>query len=218
MMEKIKVLVVDDHPLFREGLCRILNTEKDMSCMAAADSGEEGVKLTKKLLPDIALIDINMPGMDGIEVAKQIKAACPDTAVLMLSAYKYPYYVLSCLQLGVDGYMLKNAPRSELVNAIRMIHAGEGVFSIEATSKVMSSLGTDKEKAGTNALRKRELEVLKLAASGMANKDIASQLGISSNTVGTHFVNIFRKLGAQSRTEAILRALKEGWFILDEIQ
>lgn len=218
-MEKIRVLVADDHPLFREGLSRLFQDEKDLECVATAEDGEEAVRLTQELCPDVAILDVNMPKLTGIDAARQIKNTCPKTAVLMLSAYKYNHYVITSIQAGVDGYLLKNTPRSELIEAIRMIHSGKGVFNLEAISKILRKLtsGKDSAKSGPNELRKRELEVLKLAARGMSNKQISSELNITDNTVGTHLVSVFRKLGVESRTEATLYALKEGLISTDDI-
>lgn len=218
-MKKIRVLVADDHPVFGEGLRRLLNHEKDLYCIGVAADGLEAVKLAKELHPDVALVDVSMPTMNGIEVAKQIKRICPTTAVLMLSAYKYQQYVLACIEAGANGYLLKTTPRRELFCAIRMAYGGQGVFNLEVTSNVLHGLASlkDKHRAGSCKLHSRELQVLKLAARGMSNKKIASELGISSNTVGTHFVNIFRKLRVESRTEAALYALKEGFITMDDV-
>jgi NarL family two-component system response regulator LiaR len=218
-VDKIKVLLADDHILFGEGMRRLLMTEADIECVAIAADGEEAVRLTKELHPDVVLIDIAMPKMDGIEAARQIKSACPQTAVVIISAYKYDHYVLACMQAGVNGYLLKNTPHSDMVNAIRMVRSGEGVFSLEATGKVLRRLASDKGnlETGFGGLHKRELQVLKLAAAGLGNKEIARELGISENTVATHFVNIFRKLGVESRTEAALYAFREGWLKVEDI-
>jgi len=125
---KIKIMVADDNPLFREELCRLLDSEGDIECVAVAADGHEALRLAKEHQPDIALIDVNMPNMSGIEAARQIKIACPSISILMLSAFKYSHYVRSCIQAGVEGYLLKTTPRAELINAIRMLHSGEGVF------------------------------------------------------------------------------------------
>jgi NarL family two-component system response regulator LiaR len=219
MMDKIKVLIVDDHPLFREGLCQLLLKEKDLDCVAIAGNGEEAVKLASKFVPDIALIDVAMPDMNGVETAKKIKKECPATKVLMLSAFKYHYQVLACIQAGVDGYLLKNTRRRELVNAIRMVYAGDKVFSDEATGNILRGI-TDgnKGKVYIGDLNPRELEVFKLAAMGKSNKDIAHELGISVHTVATHLFRIFAKMGVQSRTEATLFALQEGWFTVNDLK
>lgn len=221
MSQNISVLVADDHPVFREGLCALLNSEDGVDCVGIAEDGHQAIKLTSELLPDVVLLDIAMPNIDGIEAAKQIMKVCPTTAVLILSAYKYDHYVLACLQAGVNGYLLKTTPRVDLINAIRMVHGGRGVFSLEATGKVMHSIAVAGDNVETAAVRakwhRRHIQILKLAAKGMANKEIARELGISTNTVGTHFINIFRKLGVGSRTEAILYALKEGLFTMEDI-
>jgi DNA-binding NarL/FixJ family response regulator len=218
-IKKIKVLVADDHPVFREGLCRLLEDEKDIEVVAQAADGKEAIKLAKELLPDVAIIDVVMPGVGGIEATRQIKAACPATAILMVSAYAYEAYILASLQAGAAGYLLKNALSSQLVNAIRLVHGGEAVFNFKAISKSMRRIIGDKGelKGSLEGLHRRELEVLKLAAKGLSNKEIAAELFISERTVQTHLVNIFRKLKVGSRTEAVLHALKEGWLTLDDL-
>jgi NarL family two-component system response regulator LiaR len=218
-MGKIRVLIADNHPVFREGLSRLFQEEEDLECVATAQDGKEAVMLAQKLQPDVAIIDVNMPETSGIEAVKQIKKACPNTGILMLSAYKYSHYVISSIQAGADGYLVKNIPRQKLVEAIRLIHTGQGVFNLEASSGVLRRLVTRANGISTShtILHDRELEVLKLVARGMTNKQIANELNISENTVGTHLVKIFRKLGVQSRTEAILYALREGLIATDEI-
>jgi DNA-binding NarL/FixJ family response regulator len=178
-----------------------------------ASDGEETIKLVKELAPDVALLDIAMPKSDGIETAKQINAICPSTSIIIVSAYKYDHYVLACMQAGVKGYLLKNTPRDDMINAIRMVNSGEVVFSHEATKDIIRHLADDTKKVKTirGGLQKREIEVLDLASRGFGNKGIATELGISENTVASHFQNIFRKLGVDSRTEATLHAFREGW-------
>jgi len=218
MAEKIKVLVADDHAMFRDGLDRMLNNEEDIECVATAGDGEQAINLAKEFLPDVAIIDVAMPRMNGIEAAKQIKAACPSIAILIVSAYKYRYYILACMKARVSGYLLKDSGRDELVNAIRMIHAGKTVFDHEIASKIQDDLASKQNTGGgTPVLGNRELEVLSLAATGMGNKEIGHRLNISVYTVSTHLVHIFRKLGVESRTAAILYTLKEGWFNIDDV-
>ena len=218
-MEKIKVLVADDHPAFREGLGRLLAEEKDIEIVAKAADGEETVSLAKELLPDVTIMDIAMPKLNGIEAARQIKAACPTTAILMVSAYDYESYMLASLRVGAAGYLLKSAPLHDLISAVRLVHAGEGVFDLKAASRLIRRLAAVKgeERKNLEELHYRELQVLKLAAKGMSNKEIARELVISERTIQTHLVNIFRKLKVGSRTEAVLRALKEGWLTLDDL-
>lgn len=219
-MENIRVLVADDHPIFREGLARLFRDERGLDCVAVAQDGEEAIRLAQKLQPDVAILDVEMPKINGLDAARKIKKTCPNTAVLMLSAYKYSDYIIAAIQAGVDGYLLKDTPRSELIEAIRMIHAGQGVFNLEATGKILRRITAATNSIGLlghDGLRSRELEVLKLVAQGMTNKQIANELSITENTVGTHLGNIFRKLGVASRTEAALYALKEGLISINDI-
>jgi len=218
-MEKIRVLIADDHPAFREGLCQLIEHEEDLECVAKPADGEEAVRLAIELLPDVAIIDIAMPGLNGIEAARQIKAARPAIAILMVSAFGYESYVLASLRAGAAGYLLKNTPLRELTNAIRSVHASEAVFDLKAASKILRRLADDKgeKRGGLEELQPRELEVLRLAGKGMSNKEIAGELVLSERTVQTHLVNIFRKLGVGSRTEAVLHALREGWLTLDDL-
>jgi DNA-binding NarL/FixJ family response regulator len=216
---KIKVLVADYHPVFREGLCRLLEDEIDLEIVGSAADGEEAIRLAKDLVPDVAIIDVAMPGISGIDAATQIKAACPATAILMMSACRYESYMLASLRAGVAGYLLKNVPLRDLVNAIRLVHAGEAVFDLKAASKILSRMAGDKseERRDLEGLGRRELEVLRLAAKGISNKEIGAELVISERTVQTHLVNIFRKLRTNSRTAAVLTALKEGWLTIDDL-
>lgn len=218
-MEKIRVLIADDHPPFVEGLTLLLEREPDLEVIATPTNGEEAVRLAKELRPDVAIIDVAMPRLNGIEAAKQIKAVCPEVAILMFSAYDYEPYLLSSLQAGVSGYMLKSSPVRDLIRAIRSVHEGQAVFDFKAVKKVLCSLVTDigDERKGLRGLHHRELEVLRLAAKGISNKEIANNLGIGYRTVQTHLLRVFRKLGVNSRTEAVLRALKEGWLTLDDL-
>ena len=210
-MSRIKFVIVDDHLLFREGLKELLSTESDLECVAAVDGSEEVVNTLKQRGADVVLLDISMPGIDGIELAKAIKSQCPETAVLIITAYAYSGYIQACIQAGVDGYLLKNTPRRQLVEAIRMVRKGESVFCAKVTDTIRHRMRGATAYAGPcKDLKAREIEVIKLVAKGITNKQIASMLNISVNTVGTHLSNIFRKIGAESRTEAAIIALKEG--------
>ena len=218
-MQRIRIVVADENPIFREGLCRLLEDENDLEAVGCAADGADAVRLAKELLPDVAIIDVAMRGINGIEAATQIKAACPGTAILMMSAYIYESYMLASLRAGAAGYLLKNIPLRDLINAIRLVHAGEGVFNLKAASKILSRSAGDKgnERRNLKGLRQRELEVLGLVAKGLGNKEIAAELVVSERTVQTHLVNIFRKLRVNSRTAAVLAALKEGWITLDDL-
>ena len=218
-MEKIRLLIADDHPTFLEGLSRLLQDEEDLECIAKSTDGVETIKLAKELEPDVAIIDVSMPNLNGIEAAKQIKAACPTTAVLMISGFEYQSYIVASLQAGARGYMSKNAPLNEIVSAIRLVHKGGSVLDLKDTDKVVRYLTArgGSNKIDFEQLQSRELEVLKLAAKGMSNKEIAKELFISERTVQTHLVNIFRKLGVGSRTQAVLDGLRKGWLTLDNL-
>lgn len=221
-MDKIRFLIVDDHPAFSKGLARMLEDEEDFECVGQASDGAEAINLTRKLKPDIALIDVSMPKMSGIQAAKEIRKHYPKTAVIMLSAFDYEAYVLTSLRAGARGYILKTTPLEKLTSAIRLVRKGESVLDIKATDKLVQHLqprafnGDGRGNISFDMLHPRELEVIDLTAKGLSNKEIASQLVISERTVQTHLVNIFRKLGASSRTQAVLYALKEGWIELGD--
>jgi DNA-binding NarL/FixJ family response regulator len=214
-VDKIRVIIADDHELVRDGLRRILEAEEDIECVGVAENGLNATKLAQELLPDVALVDVTMPDMDGIEATKAIKQVSPNTAILVVSAYDYEHFVLACIEAGASGYVLKaDMPARGLVRAVHMVHEGVSVYDREP-SKLMRKLASAKGKrvGGPSELGPRELEVLMLAAKGMSNKQIAIKLGISDQTVGTHFANMFRKLKVQSRMEAVLSAFRKGWIV-----
>jgi NarL family two-component system response regulator LiaR len=220
-MGKISIILADDHALVREGTRERLEREEDFEVIGEAADGEEAVRLVGQLKPSVAIIDIAMPKVNGIEAAKQIKKAQPRTAVLVLSAYDDDQYIYAVLEAGADGYLLKNVRGHQLVDAIREVCAGEVVLDPHVARKVVqwfSSLSRgDRAEGAGDYLSERELEVLKLAAKGMSNKEIAAELALGVRTVQSHLSHIFDKLGVSSRTEAVLRALKEGWLSLEQI-
>lgn len=219
-MKKIRVLIADDHPVVREGTRRLLESESDIEVVGEASDGEEAVSQAARLQPDVAIIDIAMPRLNGIEATKQIKALLPATAVLILTAYDNDQYIIALLEAGAAGYLLKDARGHELVEGIRSVHSGESVLHPVIARKVLRRFvpSAQETKEGTlELLSERELQVLKLAAKGMSNKDIAEKLYLSVRTVQAHLSNIFNKLQVGSRTEAILHGLKEGWFSLEDI-
>jgi NarL family two-component system response regulator LiaR len=220
-MDKIKVLIADDHAVVREGTKQILEQEPDIDVVAEAADGQEAVKLAGTSRPDVAIIDINMPVLDGIEATKQIKSLYPSTAVLILSAYDDDQFVFSLLEAGAAGYLLKSIRGRELVDAVRQVHAGESVLHPAIARKVLNRFVTDPAKApphkAAELLSEREIEVLRLATRGLSNQDIADKLCLSLRTVQAHLGHIFNKMQVSSRTEAVVRALKEGWVTLEDI-
>jgi two-component system, NarL family, response regulator LiaR len=211
-MEKIRVVIADNHPAFREGLCRLLSDEKELEVVGQAGDGEEIITLSKNLKPDVAIVDVAMPKLSGIEATKRIKETSPNTAVLIVSAFNYQTYILASLRAGAAGYLTKDTPIRELVTAVRLAYAGDGIIDRSAANNIIRHLIADKNaKKGNLDLYPREIEVLKLTAKGMRNKEIAKELNISERTVQAHLSNIFSKLEVDSRTEAVLQALKEGW-------
>jgi len=214
-----KVLIADDHSTFSEGLQRVLSEEQDMEVVGIARNGEQAIVMARESQPDVVLMDIAMPVLNGIEATRQIKAILPTTAVLVLSAYGYAPYVFSVLEAGAGGYLLKNAPMREVIRAIRALRDGESVFDQEVAEKVLRNLVKSWRGglATSNQLNPRELEVIKLGAKGLSNDEIAEKLNISPRTVQTHFTHIFTKLEVGSRLEAILRCLKEGWLLFDDL-
>ncbi len=219
-MERIKVLIADDHAFVRESTRRILEQEPDLEVVAEAGDGEQAVKLTCDLKPNVALLDVAMPRLDGVEATRRIKALCPAVAVLVLSAYDDDQFVFGLLEAGAAGYLLKNVRGQEIVDAIRAVHSGESVLHPSVARKVLNrfagSSGKVLYKKSSDILTGREMEVLKMVTRGLSNKEIAEALYLSVRTVQGHLVNIFNKLKVSSRTEAVVYALKEGWVTLDD--
>ena len=192
-----------------------------MEIIGEASDGQEAIELVSKLLPHVVLMDIAMPTVNGIEATKTIKAQHPSTAVLILTAYDNDQYIMALLEAGAAGYLLKNVSGSNLVNAIRAVHAGEAVLHPTIAQKVFSRLGAGTQESGAPVqsieLSERETEILKMAAQGLSNQEVADRLFLSRRTVQAHLANIFRKMDVGSRTEAVLQALKKGWLGLDDL-
>jgi len=216
--EKIRVLLADDHSLLREAMRNCIDHEEDMEVVGEAGDGEEAVRLCSDLNPDIVIMDIVMPKLNGIEASKQIKEMNPAVAVLILTAYDDDRYILGLLEAGAAGYLLKSARGRTVVEAVRTISRGESVLHPTVIAKLLKhALRTEvspEESRYGDLLSAREMEIMKLAARGMSNKDIAEELCLTVRTVKAHLSNIFSKLGVASRTEAILKGLREGWLSL----
>lgn len=221
-MDTISVLLADDHVLVRQGTRELLEREGDLEVVGEAGDGEEAVALAVDLRPDVVIMDIAMPKLSGIEATRRIKSAQPDSAVLILSAYDDDQYVFALLEAGAAGYLLKDVPAQELVEAIRAVHAGESILHPAIARKVINRFASPLHEVATgiesDELTEREMEVLKLAAKGMTNMEIANALSLSVRTVQGHLSNIFSKMQVGSRTEAVIQALGKGWFTLEEIQ
>ena len=220
MSKAIRVILAEDHTLVREGTRRILEQHRDLQVVGEAADGNEAVALVERLRPDVAVVDIAMPRLNGIEATRRIKAISPATSVLILSAYDDDQYVSALLEAGAAGYVLKDLPGHELVEAVRSVHAGEAVLHPVIARKVLRHFTAGAEggdRQSTTQLSPREQEVLKLAAQGRANKDIARHLTLSERTVQVHLSHIFDKLGVASRTEAVIRGLREGWLKLEDL-
>ena len=218
-MGKIKVLLAEDHVIVREGTREFVQREPDMEIIGEAGDGEEAVKLATELKPDVVVMDIAMPKLNGVEATKQIKAVAPSIAVLILTAYDYDQYIFALLEAGAAGYLLKGVRAGELIDAIRAVYAGESVLHPVVARRVVDRLVSPSrdETQATEPLSEREVEVLKLAATGVSNKDIAQQLFLSPRTVQAHLGHIFNKLGVASRTEAVLYGLRKGWLTLEDL-
>ena len=215
----ITILIADDHPTYREGLRQLLSAETDFECIGVACDGAEAIEMAKQFQPDVALIDIIMPELNGIKATAHIKASCPNTAVLVLSAFDQTAYILPVVQAGASGYLLKNSSLDDIANAIRLVHSGDTVLDSAAVDVVMANIRTGSTSKGNRSddLGSREMEVLTLTAKGMSNKDIAEQLTLSERTVQKHLVSIFKKLSVSSRTQAVLYALRKGWLSLEDL-
>jgi NarL family two-component system response regulator LiaR len=202
----IRVIIVDDHAVVRSGLSAFLMVYDDLDFVGEAASGEEAIRLCKKLCPDVVLMDLVMPGMDGAEATQAIREECPDIQVIALTSFKEDDLVQRTLKAGAIGYLLKNVSANELVSAIRAAHAGKPTLAPEAAHVLIQasqgppSIGSD--------LTAREHEILALMVSGLSNPEIAEQLVVSRSTVKFHVSSILSKLGVSSRTQAVTLALQ----------
>lgn len=212
----VRVLIVEDQALVRQGLRTILDLEEGIQVVGEAADGVEALKRIPDLLPEVALVDVRMPRMDGIELVRRLRQEYPRVMPIFLTTFDDDEYVFEGLRAGARGYVLKDTPSEELAVAIQRVHRGEAVLGGEVTSKVIEEFGRLSKApgtggAGSESLSERELEVLKLVASGASNREIAKKLYITEGTVKNHISNVLRKLGFRDRTQAALYAQEHGW-------
>lgn len=212
METRINVLIADDHSLLRQGLKQILELENDIVVIAQASNGNEAVQYAEEYKPDVILMDINMPGLNGLQAIAEIKQKKLSSKIIVLTIHEDREYLFKTLQMGAEGYVLKDAEPAVLIEAIRNVNTGQSYIQPNMTMELVKEFNRvtlhDKEKHEDNNLTSREIEVLELIAEGMINKEIARQLYISEKTVKNHVSNIFRKLNVSDRTQAAIYAFK----------
>ncbi len=210
----IRVILADDHAVVRKGIREFLEEEGDITILAEAGDGNSALSLIQDHAPDVAVLDIQMPGPSGIEVTRALRAAGSLVAILILTAYDDDPYIMAGIQAGANGYVLKSASPDEIIRAVRAVHEGQSAVDPSVAAKLMAYVAAQRSVPPTLAaepLTDRELEVLALVAKGLTNRAIGHQLGISDRTVQGHLANIYGKMGASSRTEAVMAAVKLGW-------
>jgi DNA-binding NarL/FixJ family response regulator len=213
-MAPIRILVADDHQVVREGTRRMLDREPDLDVVGEAADGIEAVALVGTLRPDIVVMDVRMPGLNGIEATKQIKTAYPQVRILVFTAHNDDRYVFPLLDAGANGYMLKTTGQRDLAKAIRDVCEGQTALHPEVARRVVQRLTHRNGFTGegmVESLTGREMEVLAAVAKGWSNKEVSEALHISPHTVQVHLSNVFGKLGVKTRTEAVLYAIRQGW-------
>ena len=226
--EKISVMIVDDHPLMLQGLQKVLAAEPDIAVIGAATDGEEALETARRLTPDVVLLDINLPTMNGMQVARQLKADLPNIAVIMLTAYHDENQVFHAVRAGASAYYPKDVTVDKLLDAIREVSQGNYVIEENVLSKPelaewiterFEEIGAFWEGAEDMfmPLSDREMEILELITRGMSNKQVALELGISHQTVKNHMTSILRKLAVNDRTQAAVYALRKGWVRLQDM-
>ena len=212
MVDAIRVLLVDDHAVVREGLRNFLALQDGLEIVGEASDGNEAIEQAQRLEPDVILMDLVMPGLDGIGAMRQLRARSPASRVIVLTSFLEDERVLPAIQAGAAGYLLKNVAPAELARAIRAAHAGEAIIDPTAAARLVQAIADDARPRieEPERLTRRERDVLELIARGQSNKRIALELGISEKTVKTHVGHLLAKLGVTDRTQAALMAVEEG--------
>ena len=213
---KIRVLVADDHPMLREGLVAVLDTQQDFEVVGEAADGSEVVRLAERLNPDVILLDLEMPGMDGVAALEKLRSADSEARTIVFTAYDTDERILGALRAGARGYLLKGASRTEIFDAIRTVHAGGSLLQPVVTNKLLQTMSRKERREETEPLTPREIEVLGLLALGLQNKEISSRLFITERTVKFHVSSLMHKLGAENRTETVTIAAQRGLIQLTE--
>jgi len=209
-MEPINVMLIDDHRVVRQGLRDFLELQEDIEIVGEAANGEDGVQLARELLPDVVLMDLVMPGMDGVETTRRLKAASPSTRVIVLTSFADDNKVFPAIKAGAISYLLKDISPEDLAHAIRAAQRNEAVLHPEVAAKLMQEFSAPKSnEAPVDQLTPREMDVLRLVAKGMSNKEIADKLIISEKTTKTHISNILSKLHLADRTQVAIYALRQ---------
>jgi len=220
-MEQITILLAEDHVVVRESIRQSLEREPNFRVVGEASNGEEAVRMARQLKPDVIIMDISMPKLNGIDATKQIKTFWPSARILILTAYDYEQYIFPLLEAGAAGYLLKDVSSRELVTAIQSVHKGDVVLHPAVARKVLwrfqHARSERAEKEAPDLLTEREVAVLNMVAKGMSNSAIAEDLNLSVRTIESHLGTIFNKLGVGSRTEAAIQAIKKGWLTLEQL-
>ncbi len=206
----IRVAIVDDQPLFTGGLERIVGAQSEMEVVGTAHDGESGIRMCRELKPDVILMDINMPVMDGVTATREVRRILPDTKVLILTVHADDVHVFRGIKAGATGYLLKDCTPDDLSRAIRGVHAGDTIMGPEIARKMLLAFEEADEEPSVPSLTEREVEVITALARGYGNKQIAHDLSIAEKTVRNHVSNIYKKLHVYDRTQAVLYAIREG--------